>query len=62
MNPDTVQAQIQSGIIFGATACQRRTESPQKWRRKIPQLAGWRSAVDVISTSVFWWPAPPFQG
>ncbi len=42
--------------------CQRRTESPQKWRRKIPQLAGWRSAVDVISTSVFWWTAPPFQG
>lgn len=42
--------------------CQRRTESPQKWRRKIPHLAGWRSAVDVISTSVFWWPAPAFQG
>nr|WP_271597585.1 ATP-binding protein [Bradyrhizobium sp. CCBAU 45384] len=42
--------------------CQRRTESPHKWHRKIPQLAGWRSAVDVISTSVFWWPAPAFQG
>src|SRR5581483_6032745 len=43
-------------------ACQRRAESPQKWRRKIPQLAGWRSAVDVISTSVFWWAAAAFQG
>lgn len=50
------------GEVTEGGRCQRRTESPQKWRRKIPQLAGWRLAVDVISTSVFWWPAPAFQG
>ena len=34
--------------------CQWRQDFPQKWRRKIPQLAGWRSAVRWIGASVFW--------
>ena len=35
---------------------------PQKWRRKIPQLAGRRSAVGVIGASVFWRAAATLQG
>jgi hypothetical protein len=36
--------------------------SPKKWRRKIPQSVGWRSALNVIGASIFRWPAAAFQG
>ena len=35
------------------SSCQWRRDLPEKWRRKIPQSGGWRSAVGVIGASVF---------
>ena len=42
------------------TGCQRRAESPQKWRRKIPQPGG-MAISRRFGASVFRWSAPAFQ-
>src|SRR2546430_17645266 len=42
------------------TGCQRRAESPQKWRRKIPQPGG-MAISRLFGASVFRWSAPAFQ-
>jgi hypothetical protein len=47
--------------LFSAT-CQWRAEFPGSDTAKLPNLAGWRSAVYVIGASVFRGAAPAFQG
>jgi hypothetical protein len=43
-------------------ACQWRLDFPQKWRRKIPQSAGWRSALRWIGASVLWRSSTALEG